>query len=132
MRIYLTHCCKDKADHLRKTGEAVKLDELYVEPKIQEFMSRCKEKGVHWAILSDLYGVYLSNERHVWYEKHPDTVTSKEEAFVIAAFNNKLGSYDKIFFCIRPESFHPFYKRVLKQTLLADRVQTFQDVDCIE
>jgi hypothetical protein len=132
MHIYLTHCCKDKADYLRETGEAVTPDELYVEPEIQEFMARCKEKAVHWAILSDLYGVYFANEKHRWYEKHPDTVTPQEEEMVIQEFNHKLSPYDEIFFFVRTESFHPFYGRVLKRTVLANQVKIFQDLGCIE
>lgn len=132
MRIYLTHCCKDKAEHIRETGEAVTPDELYIEPEIQQFIARCKERVVHWAILSDLYGVYLSNERHTWYEKHPDTVTSQEEEIIIQDFNNKLSSYDEIFFFIRPDSFHSFYERVLKKTVVADKVKILQDIEHIK
>lgn len=132
MRIYLTHCSKEKEPSLEGTDIAVTPDRLYTNPAIQRFMQRCREKQVHWGIISDLYGVYLSNECRIWYEKHPDTVTPEEEGLVVADFNDKLNSYDEIFFCIRPESFHSFYERVLSQTLLADRVQTFQDTDCIE
>lgn len=128
MRIYLTHCCKDKASHVRETGEAVTPDKLYVEPGIQEFMERCKEEEVHWAILSDLYGIYFSNERHKWYERHPDTVTLQEEEKIISDFDSKLSSYSDILFYARPDSFHPFYGKILKRTILADRVQIFQDI----
>jgi len=33
---------------------------------------------------------------------------------------------------IRIESFHPFYERVLKETVLADKVKTFQNIEFIE
>ena len=95
-------------------------------------MERCQARNVSWAILSDLYGIYLPNERHIWYEKHPDTVTSEEEKAVIQDFNAKLNLYDQIYFFIRIESFHPFYERVLKNTLLANRVKIFQDIEYIE
>jgi hypothetical protein len=132
MRVYLTHCSKEKEPNLKGTNVAVTPDKLYTNSGIQQFMERCQEKKVSWAVLSDLYGVYLSNECHIWYEKHPDTVTPQEEEAVIQDFNNKLDSYDEIYFFVRPESFHPFYERVLKKTLLADKVKIFQDVEFIE
>lgn len=132
MRFYLTHCSKEKASYLKGTDIAVTPDQLYTNPEIQQFMSRCREQKVNWGILSDLYGVYLSNESHIWYEKHPDTVTLQEEDVVIEDFNQKLGSYQEICFYIRPETFHPFYERVLKKTLLANKVWTFQSLDDIE
>jgi hypothetical protein len=46
-------------------------------------------------------------------------------------FDQKLREYDEICFCIRPESFHPFYARVLQRTVLADRVRTFEDLEFI-
>ncbi|MEM1309088.1 MAG: hypothetical protein AAF892_08380 [Cyanobacteria bacterium P01_D01_bin.71] len=132
MRIYLTHCSKEKEFTLKGTEVAVTPDKLYTNLGIQQFMERCKAKNVSWAILSDLYGIYLPNERHVWYEKHPDTVTSQEEKAIIQDFDVKLNSYDEIYFFVRLESFHPFYERVLKKTLLANKVKTFQDIECIE
>jgi hypothetical protein len=132
MRVYLTHCSKEKEPNLQGTDIAVTPDKLYTNSGIQQFMERCQEKKVSWAVLSDLYGVYLSNECHTWYEKHPDTVTPQEEEAVIQDFNSKLDSYDEIYFLVRPESFHPFYERVLKKTVLADKVKIFQDVEWIE
>lgn len=132
MRVYLTHCSKEKESNLEGTDIAVTPDRLYTNAGIQQFMKRCQEKDVIWGVLSDLYGVYLSNEYHVWYEKHPDTVTLQEEEVVIQDFNNKLSSYDEIFFFVRLESFHSFYERVLKKTVLANRVKIFQDIDYIK
>ena len=132
MRFYLTHCSKAKDPTLKGTDIAVTPDKLYTDPEIQVFIKKCQEKNVSWGILSDLYGVYLPNERHVWYEKHPDTVTPEEEEGVIKDFNKKLNSYDEIFFYVRPESFHPFYKRVLDKTVLADIVQILQTIESIQ
>jgi hypothetical protein len=132
MRVYLTHCSKEKEPNLKGTDIAVTPDKLYANSGIQQFMERCQEKNVSWAVLSDLYGVYLSNEYHIWYEKHPDTVTPQEEEIVIEDFNNKLDSYDEIYFFVRPESFHPFYERILKKTVLADKVKIFENIECIE
>jgi hypothetical protein len=132
MRVYLTHCSKEKEPNLKGTDIAVTPDKLYTNSGIQQFMERCQEKNVSWAVLSDLYGVYLSSECHIWYEKHPDTVTPQEEEIVIEDFNNKLDSYDEIYFFVRPESFHPFYERILKKTVLADKIKTFENMECIE
>lgn len=132
MRFYLTHCSKEKDPALKQLGLAVTPDKLYTETGIQQFMQRCQEKNVAWGILSDLYGVYLSTERHVWYEKHPDTVTPQEEDTVVSEFDRKLAVYDDIFFHVRPDSFHPFYQRVLRRTVLAERVQIFHAIDQIE
>ena len=95
-------------------------------------MERCQEKNVSWAVLSDLYGVYLSSECRVWYEKHPATVTPQEEEIVIEDFNNKLDSYDEIYFFVRLESFHHFYERILKKTVLANKVKIFENIECID
>lgn len=132
MRVYLTHCSKEKEPSLKGTDIAVTPDKLYINSGIQQFMQKCQEKNVNWAVLSDLYGVYLSNECHAWYEKHPDTVTPQQEEIVIEDFNNKLDSYDEIYFFVRPESFHPFYERILKKTVLAGKVKTFEKLECIE
>ncbi|MDX2270822.1 MAG: hypothetical protein NW237_02595 [Cyanobacteriota bacterium] len=132
MRVYLTHCSKEKEPNLKGTDIAVTPDKLYTNSGIRQFMERCQEKNVSWAVLSDQYGVYFSNECHVWYEKHPDTVTPQEEELVIEDFNNKLNSYDEIYFFVRSESFHPFYGRVLQKTVLAGKVKTFESIECIE
>lgn len=132
MRLYLTHCSAEKDPHLKETSETVTPDRLYTNPRIREFMERCKQKHVRWAILSDRYGIYQSDDCHAWYEKHPDTVTSQEEEIIIQDFDSKLDCYDEIYFFVRTEAFHPFYERVLRRTALADRVQFFQDISCIE
>jgi len=132
MRVYLTHCSKEKEPNLKGTDITVTPDKLYTSAGIQQFMKRCQEQNVIWGVLSDLYGVYLSNERHVWYEKHPDTVTLQKKRIIVQDFNIKLSSYDEIFFFIRMESFHPFYERVLKETVLTDKVKTFQNIEFIE
>jgi hypothetical protein len=39
---------------------------------------------------------------------------------------------DEIYFIVRPESFHPFYERILKKTMFVGKVKTFENIDCIE
>lgn len=132
MRLYLTHCSKEKDPRLKHTSIAVTPEHLYTNAEIQQFMRQCQICNVHWAILSDLYGIFFSDDQHIWYEKHPDTVTPAEEARVIEDFNQKLSAYEEIHFWVRPASFHPFYARVLQKTALADRIITFQDLAAIE
>lgn len=132
MRIYLTHCSKEKDPSLKGTGIAVTPNQLYTNCDIQNFMQRCHIKNVNWGILSDLYGVYLAKERHVWYEKHPDTVTIEEKKLIIQDFDDKLSLYNEILFFARPRTFHPFYKKVLRETDLCKRIQAFYEITRIE
>lgn len=132
MRIYLTHCSKEKSITAKASGLPMPPDELYAEDGIQAFMKACKSHGVNWAILSDNYGVFFPFEKHEYYEKPPATVTSEEEQAIITQFNQRLADYDEIWFYIRPTTFHPFYERVLKGSDLAARVQKFEDILAIE
>lgn len=132
MRIYLTHCSKEKEPSLKGTDIAVTPDKLYIGKDIQDFIRRCQAKNVTWGILSDLYGVYLAEDLHAWYEKPPDTVTPEEEKLVLQNFNHKLSAYDEVLFFVRPEAFHPFYRRVLRKADLASKIQLFYNIGCIE
>ncbi len=129
MRIYVTHCSKEKSLAAKSSGALLPPDELYTEPGIQKFMRACIEHGVNWAILSDNYGVFLPSERRAYYEKPPATVTAEEEAAIIAQFDERLAAYAEIWFYVRTETFHPFYQRVLDRSRLAARVHQFQDVE---
>lgn len=131
MTIYLTHCSKEKDPAVKESGAAVTPDTLYTEPGIREFMERCKSAGVHWGILSDNYGVFLSGKRHTWYAKPPDAVTPEEETAIVESINTKLASYDEIRFYIRRKSFHPFYRRVLEKSALARHVRYFDNLDTL-
>ncbi len=127
MRIYLTHCSKEKSAAAKASGLLLPPDGLYTDEGIQMFMQMCKKKGVDWAILSDHYGVFFPNEKHVYYEKPPDSVTPQAEAIIIAQFNERLAGYDEIWFYVRPDTFHPFYKRVMIESELAARIHFFQN-----
>jgi hypothetical protein len=132
MRIYLTHCSKEKSLAAKTNGLPLPPDELYTEEGIQKFMQTCTQKGVDWAILSDNYGIFFPAEKHVYYEKPPASVTPEEEAAIIAQINERLSGYDEIWFYVRPATFHPFYERVLKGSDQAARVQQFEDIFAIE
>ena len=129
MRIYLTHCSKEKAPQAKTSGLPVTPDSLYTDAEIQAFITTCQHKGGTWAILSDKYGVFLPHEKHEYYEKPPATVTPEEEAAIIAQINDCLSEYDEIWFYVRPATCHPFYERVLKGSSVINKVRFFDDIE---
>ena len=131
MKIYLTHCAAEKSSVAKESGEAVAPDQLYTNSGVVEFMETCKRANMSWGILSDLYAVWLPDEKHVWYEKHPDTVTKEEFDKIVHDFDAKLEGFDEILFYVRKDSFHPFYRRVLDATKHSSKVQTFDEVSLI-
>jgi len=122
MRIYLTHCSAKKKASLKNTKEKVTPDILYTATPTQRFMTRCKEKGVNWAIFSDKYGVWFPHVKHEWYEKDPHTVTDYEFTQLLEDFQSKLRNYEKIYFYRNRGRFHPLYKKLLKVTKLRNRI----------
>ena len=128
MKIYLTHCCAEKSSIVKESGEGVTPDHLYTDPGVVEFMETCKRANVTWGILSDRYAVWLPDEKHEWYEKHPDTVTQEEFDEIVNDFDTKLESFDEIVFYVRKASFHPFYGKVLDATTHSSKVRTFDQV----
>jgi hypothetical protein len=132
MRIYLTHCSKEKSLDAKASGLPVSPDILYTEAGIQEFMTACMHAGVTWAILSDNYGVLLPGDQRVYYEKPPATVTAEEELVIIHQLEQKLSSFDDIWFFVRTATFHPFYERVLNSSSLNDRITFFKDLNSIK
>ncbi len=122
-RIYLTHCSRKKDKRYKETGEEVPPDFLYTATPTQRFMARCKARGVHWAIFSDLYGVWHPQKRHKWYEKDPNKVTEAEFLTLLQDFDEKLAGYSEICFYYNPGRFHPLYARLLDRIVLADRVK---------
>ncbi len=129
MRIYLTHCSKNKDDSLKCTGKKVTPDILYTGNRIQRFMSECKKKGVKWAIFSDLYGVCCPNDKLPWYDKHPDKVTDPKFKELLKDFDEKLRDYQEIYFYHKNDHpLHHRYEQLLKETKLKDKVTLFTDL----
>ncbi len=128
MRIYLTHCSKDKSPQAKASGEKLPPDLLYTDAGLQQFITICKSTGVDWAILSDHYGVFSPGETHAYYEKPPASVTPEEETILIDQFTQRLEVYDEIWFYVRPATFHPLYQRILMRSALAERVHLFSDL----
>ncbi len=124
-KIFITHCCAKKDNSLKNTNLQVTADKLYTATPTQRFMKKCKEKGVNWAIFSDLHGVWLPNEKHEWYEKSPNNVTKQEFERLISDFDNKLQNFDEIWFYYNPGRFHPLYKKLMETSSLKDRIKVF-------
>ena len=130
MRIFVTYCSAKKDDSLKNTGIEVTPDILYTSKnRIRPFMDTCREKGVPWAIFSDLYGIWFPEEKHAWYEKSPDDVTEYEFKALRENFDKRLQEYDEIYF-YRPSPvyFHSLYRRLLKESKLRDRVKLISSI----
>jgi hypothetical protein len=128
--IYLTHCCAKKDDSLK--GKKVTPDRLYISTTIQRFINECKKKGVEWAIFSDKYDVVFSNQEIEWYDKHPSKVTDEDFKKLLKNFDQKLASYDEIWFYYRNRRrLHPLYKRLLSESKLRDRIRPFHHIEKI-
>ncbi len=124
LRVYLTYCAREKADGYKETEEKVFPQQLYTSDRIQKFMTRCSERGVCWAILSDKHGVWFPDVKHKWYDKPPDCVTHDEFSRLLQDFNENLANYSEIYFYCHPDKSLVWpYDRLLKETLLANRVK---------
>jgi len=128
MRIYITHCSAKKDDSLKQSARGVTPDALYTARPTQRFMLACKEAGVHWAIFSDLYGIWLPDEKHQWYEKNPDTVTEREFKALLGHFDERLQGCDEIWFYCNPGRFHRLYRRVVAESGLRGRITVFTHI----
>ncbi|MGD0318949.1 MAG: hypothetical protein ABSB56_04575 [Nitrososphaerales archaeon] len=132
MKIYMTHCSARKNRRLEGSSAKVTPDMLYTSPRVQRFMNRCKTKGVNWAIFSDRYGVWLSSEKHEFYDKPPSKVTPNEFRVLMNNFESELSSFEEIWFYYNPRRFHRLYRELLKSTRLRDRIKLFSHLDEIK
>ncbi len=128
MRIYLTHCTGIKDDRLKGNKKFVGPDLLYTSVPLQRFIKRCKTQQVQWAIFSDLYGIWFPNEKHPWYEKHPDTVTEQEMQQLVINFDDVLKDFSEIWFYNNPAWFHDLYKSLLKSSSLSNKITIFSKI----
>jgi len=125
MRIYITHCSAKKKESLKSSNKEVLPFELYTATPLKRFMNKCQQMKVNWAIFSDLYGVWFSNEKHIWYEKSPNKVEKEDFKFLLNNFDQRLSRFDEIWFYYNPGRFHQLYKKILNQTKLNNRIKTF-------
>jgi hypothetical protein len=78
-----------------------------------------------WAIFSDHYGIWFSDEPREWYGDDvgdPNRITEPKFQELAENFAERLQVFDEIFFYYNPGQFHPVYRRLLKETELKDRV----------
>ncbi|MHC4250549.1 MAG: hypothetical protein ACYS9X_15580 [Planctomycetota bacterium] len=129
--IYITHCSGEKDDALTGTGRAVAPDDLYTSARFRSFVRACRKAGVAWAVLSDRYGVWLSDETREWYEKAPEDVSGTEFRALVEDFGRKLAGFGRIRFYHEPGRLHPLYRRIVEASALRDRVEFFTDLRVI-
>ena len=122
-KIYLTHCSAKKNPVFKDTKAKVTSDKLYTATPIQRFINECKNKGVNWAIFSDKYGIWFSNDLHEWYDKNPNRVTEDEFNQLVRKFDRSLSQFDGIYFYYNPGRFHKLYKRLLKSSELRAKIK---------
>lgn len=125
MRIYLSPCCAEKEPALKGTGKAVTPDKLYTGTTVRRFMDECQRCNVRWAIFSDLYGVWFPQVPHQWYEKDPDMLTEAEFEALRKNFDEQLSTFSDIRFYNASGDLHPFHRRLLLETTLAEKVTLF-------
>jgi len=132
MRIYITHCSAKKNEEVKRNNESTTPDNLYTSLRTQRFINRCKKERVNWAIFSDLYGVWFSNEKHKWYEKSPEKVNKEEIELLVENFDINLKKFDEIYFYHNPGRFHKTYITVLSKSRLKDKIVLFSNIDNIK
>lgn len=125
MRIYITHCSAKKNTNYKKNNLLTTPDKLYTSKRIIRFINQCQLKSQKWAILSDKYGIWFPQEKHLWYELHPRNVTKEQLNKLIHNFDKSLSEFDEIWYYYNPAIFHSLYKKILKNTKLRDNVVMF-------
>ena len=108
--IYLTNCSAKKDDELKGSGEMVSPKDLYTSQRIQNFIEKCKDEDVNWAIFSDNYGVYFPFDRHEWYDKPPSSVSDEEFDELVNSFENRLADFDRVIFYREKDSFPDLFR----------------------
>jgi len=124
-KIYLTHCTGIKDDSYEFSDTLLYPPQLYRASPTQRFIACCKKKEVPWAILSDQYGIWFPGIKRKWYDKHPDTVTEAQFAQLLSDFDKNLKDFSEIWFYNNPSWFHPLYQRIISQSTLNSRINTF-------
>lgn len=127
-QVYITYCSKMKSKYENSTILFFP-SELYISPRVQEFINYCTQHNYTWAIFSDYYGLVFANEKVNWYDKSPDCVTNQEYKHLLFITLKKLTGYDKVFFYYKPDSYHSLYSNLVndlkktKNIILLDRLE---------
>ena len=107
--------------------------ELYISPRIQEFIKFCKLYNLAWAVFSDYYGLVFENEKIKWYDKSPDYVTSEEYQRLLDITLIKLTDYDEVVFYYKLDTYHIIYRNLVndlkkfKNIVLLDRLEMLDE-----
>lgn len=131
--IYITYCSKQKSGCKSEGSKLFLPSELYISSRVQSFIHYCKKHKYTWAIFSDYYGLVFENDKIEWYDKSPELVTSKEYDDLLANSLYKLREYSNIFFFYNIQTFHPIYKRFVKdlerskKIILVDRLEAYYE-----
>lgn len=128
-RLYITHCSAKKNTELQGSKKKVTPINLYTASPTQRFMNKCNIAQTNWAILSDKYGVWHSNEKHEWYEKNPNRLTESEFTELLENFDTSLAGYDEIWFYYNPGRFHRIYERLIRSSSISDKIRCFSHLD---
>lgn len=127
-QIFITYCSKRKVEYEDSTFKYLP-SELYISPRVQEFISHCSQHNHTWAIFSDYYGLVFANEKIEWYDKNPDCVTNKEYERLLYITLKKLTAYDEVFFYYNIDTYHTLYVNLVndlkkfKTVVLLDRLE---------
>ena len=131
-QIYITYCSKRKAQNTDSTTMYLP-PELYISPRIQEFIKFCKLYNLAWAVFSDYYGLVFENEKIKWYDKSPDYVTSEEYQRLLDITLIKLTDYDEVVFYYKLDTYHVLYRNLVndlkkfKNIVLLDRLEMLDE-----
>ena len=109
----------------KDTKVKVTSDKLYTATPIQRFINECKNKGVNWAIFSDKYGIWFSDDLNEWYDKNPNRVTEDEFNRLVRKFDRSLARFDEIYFYHNPGRFHKLYRRLMRSSKLRAKIKLF-------
>ena len=105
---------------------------MYTATPTQRFMKKCMKSAVDWAIFSDKYGIWHSNQKHEWYEKDPSKVTNSEFKELVSNFETSLNKFDEIWFYYNPGRFHRLYKKLINSSSIREKIKLFTHLDEIQ
>ena len=86
-------------------------------------MEECRSRRLRWAIFSDKFGVWFPEACREYYDKSPDSVTSKEFSALLNDFDTKLANFGEICFYRGTGRVHSLYRRICEKTKLRDRLK---------
>jgi hypothetical protein len=71
--LYVTRCCK-----IKTTDPEAIPKEFYKSDIVQRFIRFCETNDLNYAILSDLYGIHVKDEKMQTYDIHPSSLSEAQ------------------------------------------------------